>query len=137
MEQLGTNLLQSRVDRVVIQSEMLRSGFAAMPYLVMRDKTLSIGARMTYAFLLMYAWQEGSCFAGQLKMAEEMGVSDRHLRRFLTELKAANYIEVERKDKRYNNTYIILDRKKPTKFKSGIEKSGAQRTRTDHGRVES
>ena len=116
MELLSAGLLKSRVDRVIIQSEMLRSGFAALPYLVMRDKALTIGARMTYAFLLMYAWQEGSCFAGQVKMAEDMGVSDRHLRRFLTELKEANYIEIERKDKRYNNTYIILDRKKPFKL---------------------
>lgn len=124
MERLSTDLLQSRVDRVLIQSDMLRSGFAAFPYLVMRDKTLSLGARMTYAFLLMYAWQEGSCFAGQKKLAEELGVSERHLRRFLTELKEANYIIVERKDKRYNNTYIILDRKKPTKFKRAREKIG-------------
>jgi hypothetical protein len=119
MEQLSTHLLQSRVDRVVIQSEMLRAGFAAMPYLVMRDKALSIGARMTYAFLLMYAWQEGSCFAGQKKLAEEMGVSERQMQRYIYELRDTNYIAVERKDKRWNNTYIILDRKKPFKLKKG------------------
>ena len=96
---------------------MLRAGFAALPYMVMRDKGLSLGARLTYAFLLMYAWQEGSCFAGQVRMAEDMGVSERHLRRYLTELKNADYIKVERKDKRYNNTYIILDRK-PSKLKA-------------------
>jgi Helix-turn-helix domain len=119
MEQLTTSLIQSRVDRVIIQSEILRAGFAAMPYLVMRDKSLTIGARMTYAFLLMYAWQEGSCFAGQKKLAEEMGTSERQLQRYIYELRDTKYIEVERKDKRYNNTYIILDRKKPTKFKKG------------------
>jgi len=123
MEQLGSGLLQSRFDRVVIQNEMLRSGFAAMPYLVMRDKNLSIGARMTYAFLLMYAWQEGSCFAGQKKLAEEMGVSERQLQRYVYELRDTKYIEVERKDMRYNNTYIILDRKKPFKLKSGKGKN--------------
>jgi biotin operon repressor len=123
MEPLNVGLLQSRVDRVVIQSEMLRSGFAAMPYLVMRDKTLSIGARMTYAFLLMYAWQEGSCFAGQKKLAEELGVSERQLQRYIYELRDTNYIEIERKDKRYNNTYIILDRKKPFKLKSARSKT--------------
>lgn len=117
MEQLSGNLLQSRFDRVVIQSELLRSGFAAFPYLVMRDKSLSVGARMTYAFLLMYAWQEGSCFAGQEKLAEEMGISRAQVQRYIYELRDTKYIDVERKDKRYNNTYIILDRKKPTKFK--------------------
>ncbi|MBZ0283153.1 MAG: helix-turn-helix domain-containing protein [Anaerolineae bacterium] len=119
MEQLTSGLIQSRVDRVIIQSEMLRSGFAALPYLVMRDKSLSLGARMTYAFLLMYAWQEGSCFAGQKKLAEEMGVSERQLQRYIYELRDTNYIAVERKDKRYNNTYVVLDRKKPFKLKRG------------------
>lgn len=122
MEQLSNSLLQSRFDRVVIQSEIMRSGFAAFPYLVMRDKALSIGARMTYAFLLMYAWQEGSCFAGQKKLAEELGVSERQLQRYLYELRDTHYIEVERKDKRYNNTYIILDRNKPFKLKQGRTK---------------
>jgi predicted ArsR family transcriptional regulator len=82
----------------------------------MRDKSLTVGARLAYAFLLMYAWQEDSCFAGQVKMAQEMGVSERHLRRFLTELRDTGYINIERKDKRFNNTYIILD-KQPTKLK--------------------
>ena len=123
MDLLSTDFLKSRVDRVIIQSELLRSGFAALPYLVMRDKSLSIGARMTYAFLLMYAWQEGSCFAGQKKLAEEMGVSERQLQRYIYELRDTHYIQVERKDKRYNNTYIILDRKKPFKLKRKQRKS--------------
>lgn len=118
MQQIA-NIVQQRFDRVIVQNEILRSGFAAFPYLVMEDKRLSVGARLTYAFLLKYAWQEGSCFAGQATMAKEIGISDRHLRRFLTELKDHGYIKVERKDKRFNNTYIILDRKKPSKLKAG------------------
>jgi hypothetical protein len=95
---------------------MLRAGFAAFPYLVMRDKTLSTGARLAYAFLLMYAWQEGSCFPGQARLAKDIGVSERHLQRYLYELRDMKYIKIERADKRFNNTYIILD-KKPTKLK--------------------
>jgi hypothetical protein len=109
-------LVQQRYDRVVVQNEMLRSGFAAFPYLVMQDTRLSVGGRLTYAFLLMYAWQEKSCFPGQARVAKEMGVSERQLQRYLYELRDAGWIAVERKDKRYNNTYIILD-KKPSKLK--------------------
>lgn len=114
-----SSLVQQRFDRVIIQNEILRSGFAAFPYLVMEDKALTIGARFTYAFLLKYAWQEGSCFAGQEKMAGEMGVSRAQVQRFLYELRDAKYIRIERKDKRYNNTYVIVDRKKPSKFRGG------------------
>ena len=116
MDQIG-NAVKQRIEKIIIQNKMLQAGFAAFPYLVMKDKNLSIGARMTYAFLLMYAWQEGSCFAGQEQMAEAMGVSERQLRRYIVELKEAEYIAIERKDKRYNNTYIILD-KQPTKLKA-------------------
>lgn len=117
MEHIG-NTVKQRVDRVIIQNEILRSGFAAFPYLVMEDKELSIGARMTYAFLLKYAWQEGSCFAGQKRIAEDMGVSERQLQRYLYQLRDHKYIRIERKDKRYNNTYILLDRKKPYKLRA-------------------
>jgi len=123
--------MKERFDRVVIQNQMLKAGFASFPYMVLRDKGLSIGAKMAYAFLLMYAWQEGSTFAGQETIAQEMGISDRHLRRFLTELKKHGYIDIERKDRRFNNTYIILD-KLPTKLKakraSYVNKSELDRT---------
>lgn len=117
MKSIG-NSVKQRFDQVVIQNQILNSGFAAFPYLVMKDKTLSLGGRMTYAFLLMYAWQEGSCFAGQETMANDMGISRAQVQRNLYELRDAKYIKVERKDKRYNNTYLILDRKKPTKLKA-------------------
>jgi biotin operon repressor len=115
-----SQLVKGRVDRIVVENEMLRSGFAAFPYLVMRDKQLSVGARLTYAFLLMYAWQEGSCFAGQQKMAGEMGISRAQVQRFLYELRNTGYIKVERKDKRFNNTYIVVDRKKPSRLRAKV-----------------
>ena len=95
----------------------MHAGFAALPYLVMKDKALSMGARLTYAFLLMYGWQKNSSFAGQSRMAQDIGISERQIRRYLVELRDQNYIKIERRDKRFNNTYIILDRKRPSKLK--------------------
>ena len=109
MQQFGPSLKQ-RFDQIIFENRMMQAGFAAFPYQVMKDKALSIGARLSYAFLLMYGWQEGSSFAGQTQMAESMGISDRHLRRFLTELKEVGYIRIERQDKRFNNVYVILDK---------------------------
>ena len=119
MEKIG-DIIQKRMERIIVENEMLRAGFAAFPYLVMRDKNLSIGARLTYAFLLMYAWQEGSCFTKQASIAETMGVSSRQLQRYLYELREAGYIRITRQDKRFNNTYILLD-KKPTKLRKKSE----------------
>jgi len=111
------NLVKQRVERIIIENEMLRAGFAALPYVVLRDTKLSLGARLTYAVLLSYAWQEDSTFVGQEKMAKDMGISERQLRRYLYELKEAKYIEISREDKRFNNTYIIKDVKTKLKLK--------------------
>ena len=115
MERIG-EIAKKRVERIIVENELLRAGFAAFPYLVMRDKKLSTGARLTYAFLLMYAWQEGSCFTKQESMAEMMGVSSRQLQRYLYELRETGYILISREDRRFNNTYVLLD-KKPTKLR--------------------
>jgi hypothetical protein len=117
MQGLG-NLIRQRVERVIIENEMLRAGFAALPYVVLRDTRLSIGARLTYAVLLSYAWQEDSTFVGQAKMAKDMGISERQLQRYLYELRDSSYIEISREDRRFNNTYIIKDVKTKLRHKA-------------------
>ncbi len=117
MENLGA-LIKRRVERVVIENEMLRAGFAALPYVVLRDTKLSIGARLSYAVLLSYAWQEDSTFVGQDEMAKDMGISERQLRRYLYELSEKGYIDISREDRRFNNTYIIKDVKTKLKHNS-------------------
>lgn len=44
---------------------------------------------------MLYAWQEEACFPGQAKMARDLGVSERHLRRFLREFEAWSYIRIK------------------------------------------
>lgn len=108
MDNVGA-LLRERYERVLVENEMLRAGFAAVPYKVLKDTRLSAGARLAYAILLMYAWQEGSCFPGQQRMAQDLGVTDRHLRRFLIELRELGYISWRKTMPWGSNTYTILD----------------------------
>lgn len=109
MERITVNAMQQKLERVIIENEITAGGFAALPYVIMLDKKLSIGAKLTYAFLLRYGWQK-EAFAGQEKIADDMGVSSRQLRRYLTELKDRGYIAITRPDKRYGNQYKILER---------------------------
>jgi hypothetical protein len=118
MKKIGqTPEFKKRYEKVVFESEMMRAGFAAFPYIVLKDTKLSSGARLTYAVLLAYAWQEGSTFVGQSKMAKDLGCSVRQLQRYLDELKSREYIDITRKDKRFGNTYIIKDVKTKLKAK--------------------
>jgi AraC-like DNA-binding protein len=112
-----SEVIKQRVERVIVENEMLRAGFAALPYVVLRDSQLSIGARLAYAVLLSYAWQEDSTFVGQAKMAKDMGISERQLQRYLYELRDSRYISISRADRRFNNTYIIKDVKTKLKHK--------------------
>jgi len=123
MEQIGRSL-KERFDQVIIENEMLRAGFAALPYMVLRDKRLKIGARLGYAILLSYAWQDGSTFAGQTRMAEDLGVSVRQLRDYLKELEHFGYIRIKQQGLNKPNLYYILDVK--TKLKrTKLRRSGS------------
>ena len=48
METVGS-LLKERYERIVVENEFLRAGFAAVPYLVLRDTRLSTGSRLASA----------------------------------------------------------------------------------------
>src|SRR5215211_873724 len=108
MDAIG-QFVKNRVAQIVVENEMLRAGFAALPYIVLKDTSLSLGARLSYAVLLMYAWQEGATFAGQVKMAADVGVSERQLRDYLQELQLGGYIRIKRQGLNRPNLYYILE----------------------------
>lgn len=94
---------------IVVLNEALKHGFTQLPNFVLKDKTLSFGARLAYAVLLSYAWQAESCFPGQQRMAEDLGTSDRSIRTFLNELKERGYIDWKQQGLNRSNIYYILD----------------------------
>jgi hypothetical protein len=116
MERIGT-ALKKRYEQIIIENEMLRAGFVALPYIVLRDTRLNVGARLAYAVLLMYAWQDEACFASQEKMAADIGIKQRQLRNYLRDLEEHGYIRIKRQGLNKPNLYYILD--VPTKLKKG------------------
>lgn len=112
---------------IIVLNDALKHGFTQLPRYVLQDKHLSFGARLTYAVLLSYAWQEDSCFPGQERMSKDLGTTDRSVRTFLAELKDRGYIDWKQQGLGKPNLYYILDYKplqieanrKPT---SGLER---------------
>lgn len=96
---------------IVVLNGALKHGFTQLPRYVLQDKKLSFGARLTYAVLLSYAWQEDSCFPGQERMAKDLGTTDRSVRTFLAELKDHSYIDWKQQGLGKPNIYFILDYK--------------------------
>jgi hypothetical protein len=96
---------------IVVLNKALKQGFTQLPRYILRDKDLSFGARLTYAVLLSYAWQDESCFPGQGRMAKDLGTTDRSVRTFLLELKHHGYIDWKQQGLGKTNIYYILDYK--------------------------
>lgn len=94
---------------IVVLNEALKHGFTQLPNYVLRDDKLSFGARLAYAVLLSYAWQEDSCFPGQVRMSKDLGCHERSIRRFLGELKERGYINWKQQGLNKPNIYYILD----------------------------
>jgi hypothetical protein len=115
---------------IVVLNQQLKHGFTQLPNYVLKDKSLSFGARLAYAVLLSYAWQEDSCFPGQMRMAADLGSTERSVRRFLTELKQRGFIAWKQQGLNKTNVYYILDYK-PLKIEvDRTPLTGPERTRT-------
>jgi DNA-binding MarR family transcriptional regulator len=96
-------------NTVIVEDEALKHGFTQLPNYVLKNPKLSFGARLTYAVLLSYAWQEEFCFPAQEKLAEDLGVSRQSINKFLNELKAAKLVDWKRQGLNRPNIYRILD----------------------------
>jgi hypothetical protein len=82
-------------------------GFTQVPNVIIKEKNLSVGAKLTYAILLSYAWHNNLVFPGQESMAEEFHIGKRSIVRFLAELEHVGYLEIERRGQGLTNRYIL------------------------------
>jgi hypothetical protein len=84
-----------------------RGGFTQVPNFILKEPKLSIGAKITYAMFLSYAWNNEGCFPGQDKLAEDLALSRPRVTDFVAELKEAGYLTIHRLGQGLTNEYII------------------------------
>lgn len=95
-------------ERIEILDPSLRAGFTQLPRPVLRAKGLSRNAKTLYALLLDYAWQDGSCFPGQHRLATDLDISTDTLKRDLDELRRYGLITWRQRGMTKTNVYYIL-----------------------------
>src|SRR4051812_29011549 len=95
-------------DIIRIVDPNLRLGFSQLPRAILRAQGLSDKAKIVYALLLDYAWQQGSCFPGQARLAEDLHTTERTIRRALDELKHFKLVAWKRRGFTRTNVYYIL-----------------------------
>ena len=86
---------------------LTRNGYTRVPNHVLTSPKVSPGAKLVYAMLLRYAWQNDSCYPGQKRLAKDMGASERSVRTYLGELERQQFIEVRRRGQGRSNLYTL------------------------------
>ena len=84
-----------------------RGGFTQVPNFILRDGTLSLGAKVAYSMFLHFAWNNDSCFPGQDRLAQHMGMSVSRVNEYIKELEAAGLIEITRRGQGKTNLYRV------------------------------
>jgi len=82
-------------------------GFTQVPNHVLVSKKISPGAKLTYAMLLKYAWQNNYCYPGQERLADDMGVTDRSVRTYLQELATQQFLTIKQRGLGKPNLYEL------------------------------
>ena len=94
-------------DKVVIEDEALAKGFTIIPNIVFKRPDLSAYGKLIYMALLSYAWQQDSCFPGQERLATELGLSVRTVRRAIRELQDCGLLRVTQRGQGKTNVYTL------------------------------
>jgi len=81
--------------------------FWAMPKHILAMHELPLEARMVYAILWTRSNGENVAWPGQKKIADELGIGERSVRRYLEKLRGAGLIEIERQGNNRTNRYLI------------------------------
>lgn len=113
MQNLGDLLRQRNI--VLKGADVLSAqGFTQVPNHVLRSDKVSPGAKLAYAMLLSYAWQNDFCFPGQETLAKDMGVSSRSVRTYLKELESKRFLTIQQQGQgRVNIYHLDLQSKQP------------------------
>jgi hypothetical protein len=82
-------------------------GFTQVPNFLLKSKKLSSGDKMAFAMLLSYAWQNDFCFPGQARLADDMGLDERSVRRHLKSLEANELLTISRRGLGKTNIYQL------------------------------
>jgi hypothetical protein len=96
-------------DPMLVEEASLPRGFVQLPKLVLYAHNLSRDAKLLYAVLLGYAWQERRCFPGYQRLCADLDASENAVRTWMRELEDAHLISQRRRGQGRTNLYLFHD----------------------------
>ena len=106
MKSLG-DLLKEQNIVLATKDPVALGGFTQLPNFILKDPSLSVGAKVTYAMFISYAWHNESCFPGQERLAQDMGLSRVRVTQLIAELERVGLVKIQRRGQGRTNLYTI------------------------------
>jgi hypothetical protein len=111
------DILKDRNIEIIGADPLTRDGFTQVPNFILTKPDISVGAKLAYAMLLKYKWQDEACFPGQTRLATDMGAGERSVRTYLKELESAGLLEIIQRGLGKTNLYRVHVAVKKTKVR--------------------
>jgi len=105
-------------------------GFTQVPNYLLKSTNLSSGDKMTFAMLLSYAWHNDYCFPGQVRLAKDLGIDERSVRRHLKVLQTNDLLKINRRGLGKTNIYRLNLKPKSILSRSRADKNVRSRPDT-------
>jgi hypothetical protein len=90
-----------------------RAGFVLLPRAVLHQADLSRDARLLYAVLLSYAWQQSQCFPSHQRLQADLGCGINQVTKYLRELEDAGLVTRRRRGLGHTTVYTLHDAPQP------------------------
>jgi hypothetical protein len=100
---------QQTAGTLAVANAALRGGFVLLPRALLHAPGLSRDAKLLYAVLLSYAWQQGSCFPGADRLQHDLGCGKNQVTRYLQELEDAGLVSRRRRGQGKTTLYTLHD----------------------------
>jgi hypothetical protein len=94
---------------LILEDQSLRLGFVQLPKQILYARNISHVAKLLYAVLLGYAFQEAQCFPGYRRLCEDIQASENMIRKHMRELQAVGLLSQKRRGQGKTNIYILHD----------------------------
>src|SRR5476651_989570 len=106
MKAIG-EIMRDQNIRLSTPDLVLRGGFTQVPNAILRASDMTIGAKLTYAMFLSYAWNNDHCFPGQDRLAVDMGMSRSRVTEYVSELERVGLVTIQRRGQGKTNLYTV------------------------------
>jgi hypothetical protein len=96
-------------NTLLLEDATLAHGFVLLPKLILYACNLSRDAKLLYAVLLGYAWQEQRCWPGYTRLCADLDASENAVRKWMRELEAVHLLSQRRRGLGLSNLYTLHD----------------------------